>query len=95
MFKDVLMLSVVTFNFWGGSNIIGLSRKTWAPHYYAGMPFDAEGADEESMYSATIDLALAPRVLAQFNPAVGSPDFRPEKYIEMYSELLKEKPFKI
>ena len=80
--------------FWGGSSIIGPSRKTWEPHYYAGMPFDAEGADEEAMYTATIDLALADRALFQYNPAVGSPDFRPEKYVEMYSELLEVPPFK-
>ncbi|MGD8400794.1 MAG: carbon-nitrogen hydrolase family protein [Bacillota bacterium] len=79
--------------FWGGSSILGPSRKTWEPHYYAGMAFDAPGADEEAMYTATIDLALATRALAQFNPAVGSPDFRPEKYIAMYSELLKEPSF--
>ena len=34
--------------FWGGSSIIGPSAKTWEPHYYAGMPFTAEGADEEA-----------------------------------------------
>ena len=44
--------------FWGGSSIIGPSAKTWEPRYYAGMPFTAEGADEEAMYTATIDLAL-------------------------------------
>lgn len=80
--------------FWGGSSILGPSRKTWAPHYYAGMPFDAEGADEEALYTATIDLALANRALAQYNPAVDSPDFRPDKYVEMYSELLDMPPFK-
>jgi len=73
--------------FWGGSSIIGPSRKTWAPHYYAGMPFDADGADEETMYIATIDLALATRDLVQYNPSVGGTDFRPDKYADMYSEL--------
>jgi predicted amidohydrolase len=80
--------------FWGGSSILGPSRKTWTPHYYAGMPFNAEGADEEAMYTATIDLALATRALAQYNPAVDGPDFRPDKYVEMYSELLNMPPFK-
>ena len=32
--------------FWGGSSILGPFAKTWGPHYYAGMPFTAEGADE-------------------------------------------------
>lgn len=80
--------------FWGGSSIIGPSRKTWAPHYYAGMPFNADGAEEEGMYTATIDLALATRALAKYNPAVGSPDFRPEKYVEMYTELMNMPEFK-
>ncbi|EDT75926.1 carbon-nitrogen hydrolase family protein [Clostridium butyricum] len=47
--------------FWGGSSIIGPSRKTWEPYYYAGHKFTDEVADESEMFSATIDLSLATR----------------------------------
>ncbi len=80
--------------FWGGSSIIGPSCKRSATHYYAGLPFTAPHADEESMYTATIDLSLASRMLVKYNPAVGSPNFRPEKYIAMYQELLQQPDFK-
>lgn len=79
--------------FWGGSSIIGPSRATWAPYYFAGLPFTAENADEQEMYTATIDLSLSTRFLHKYNPDVGSPDFRPDKYIEMYSDLLKDENF--
>lgn len=49
--------------FWGGSSIIGPSRKTWEPYYYAGHKFADEVADESEMFSATIDLSLATRFL--------------------------------
>lgn len=80
--------------FWGGSSIIGPSVKKRAPHYYAGKTFYEEGSDEEALYTATIDLALATRFPMQYNPAVGSPDFRPDKYAEMYGELAGEPPFR-
>ena len=76
--------------FWGGSSIIGPSAKTWEPHYYAGMPFTAEGADEEAMYTATIDLALATRFLYKHNPAVEGTDWRPDKYVEMFVDAMND-----
>lgn len=79
--------------FWGGSSIIGPSAKTWEPHYYAGMPFTAEGADEEAMYTATIDLALATRFLYKHNPAVEGTDWRPDKYVEMFEDVLADSSY--
>lgn len=79
--------------FWGGASIIGPSRKTWETHYYAGMPFTAEGADEEAMYTATIDLALATRGLFKDNPSVGGTDWRPDKYIGMYQDALADESY--
>ena len=79
--------------FWGGSCIIGPSRKTWEPYYYAGHKFKDEVADESEMFVATIDLSLAQRGIYQYNPAVGGTDFRPDKYIEMYQEILKNPDF--
>lgn len=53
--------------FWGGSSIIGPSRKTWEPYYYAGHKFTDDIADESEMFSATIDLSLATRFLYKHN----------------------------
>lgn len=78
--------------FWGGSSIVGPSRKKREPYYYAGIPFYEEGCDEEGMYTATIDLALATRFLVQDN-AAGYPDFRPDRYEKMYGELANLPPF--
>ncbi|MCI1749774.1 carbon-nitrogen hydrolase family protein [Megasphaera cerevisiae] len=79
--------------FWGGSCIIGPSRKTWEPYYYAGHKFKDEEADESEMFVATIDLSLSQRSLYQYNPAVKGTDFRPDKYIEMYKQVLDHPDF--
>lgn len=79
--------------FWGGSSILGPGVKTWSPHYYAGMPFTAEGADEEAMYTATIDLSLATRMLYTHNPAVGGTDWRPDKYVKMFEDVLADESY--
>lgn len=75
--------------FWGGSSIIGPSRKTWEPYYYAGHKFTDESADESEMFSATIDLSLATRFLYKHNPSVNGTDWRPDKYIDMYKDALE------
>lgn len=74
--------------FWGGSSIIGPSRKTWEPYYYAGHKFTDEAADESEMFSATIDLSLATRFLYKHNPSVNGTDWRPDKYVDMYKDAL-------
>jgi predicted amidohydrolase len=79
--------------FWGGSSIMGPARETWQVHYYAGLPFNENGADQEKMYTETIDLGLATRFLYKYNESVGSADFRPEKYIEMYKSILDDPNF--
>ncbi|HWP98770.1 MAG TPA: carbon-nitrogen hydrolase family protein [Syntrophomonadaceae bacterium] len=79
--------------FWGGSSIIGPSRNFWEVFYYAGHKFTDEVAIESEMFTATIDLTLADRTIFKHNPAVGSPDFRPDKYIEMYSDILTDPDF--
>ncbi|WKB35803.1 carbon-nitrogen hydrolase family protein [Terrilactibacillus sp. S3-3] len=79
-------------DFWGGSSIIGPSRKTWEPYYYAGHKFTDDVAGESVMFTATIDLSLATRFLFKYNPAVEGTDWRPEKYIEMIKDTLKETP---
>lgn len=79
--------------FWGGSSIIGPSRNFWEVFYYAGHKFTDPVAVESEMFTATIDLTLADRTIFKHNPAVGSPDFRPDKYIEMYSDVLADPNF--
>lgn len=76
--------------FWGGSSIIGPSRKTWEPYYYAGHKFTDEEADESEMFTATIDLSLATRYLFKNNPKVNGTDWRPDKYIEMFKDSLSD-----
>ncbi|MFT8362269.1 MAG: carbon-nitrogen hydrolase family protein [Sporolactobacillus sp.] len=76
--------------FWGGSSIIGPSRKLWEPYYYAGHTFTNEVASESELFTATIDLTLADRALFKYNPSVKGTDWRPDKYIEMFEDV-KEK----
>lgn len=79
--------------FWGGSSIMGPSRSFWEVFYYAGHKFNEPIAKESEMFTATIDLTLADRTEFKYNPSVGSPDFRPDKYIEMYQDVLNDKNF--
>lgn len=78
----------------GGSSIIGPSTHLSDVHYYAGKPFHAPGGDEEEVFTATIDLALADNVsdwnLYCLNDAVGAPDFRPELYQQWNQEILDD-----
>lgn len=77
--------------FFGGSSIIGPSQRTAEAHYYAGMPFLAEGADEEALFTATVDLALADRALFRHNPAVDGTDWRPDVYRRMLDDVLADR----
>ena len=79
--------------FWGGSSVLGPGAGTWSPHYYAGMPFTAEGADEEAIYTATIDLSLATRFLYRHNPAVGGTDWRPDVYARLFEDVLADEGY--
>lgn len=76
--------------FWGGSSIIGPSRKTWEPYYYAGHKFTDEIADESEMFTATIDLSLATRFLFKHNPSINDTDWRPDKYIGMFEDSISD-----
>ncbi len=79
--------------FWGGSSIMGPSRDFWEVFYYAGHKFPDPVAKESEMFTATIDLTLAGRDEFIHNPEVGTPNFRPEKYIEMYKDVLNDPNF--
>lgn len=79
--------------FWGGSSIIGPSRKTWEPYYYAGHKFTDEIADESEMFTATIDLSLATRFLFKYNPSVNGTDWRPDKYIGMFEDAINDSQY--
>lgn len=45
------------------------------------------------MFTATVDLSLASRYAFKHNPAVDGTDWRPDKYIEMYKDILKDPDF--
>jgi hypothetical protein len=46
------------------------------------------------MYTATIDLSLATGAIFKSNPLIdGATDFRPDKYIELYKEVLDNPEF--
>ena len=74
--------------FMGGSSIIGPSRRKSEPHYYAGLPFGASGADEAGTHLATIDLALADRALFCEDEATGGMRWRPKCYQSMLDDVL-------
>jgi len=82
----------VESNFMGGSSIIGPASRSFECHYYGGKPFGTPGADEGDMITATVDLSYADRhflaKLWKSNPKTGSPDWRPDVYIEMLKEVL-------
>lgn len=80
--------------FWGGSSIIGPGQKhPWSFYYYAGRKFTDEDAPEIEMFTATVDLSLASRYAFKHNSAVDGTDWRPDKYIEMYKDILKDPDF--
>lgn len=74
--------------FYGGSQVLGPTDKSGELCYYAGYDFANEKAADYIICSAEIDLSLARRMQFNMNPRTGTTDFRPEKYIEMYRELL-------
>lgn len=74
--------------FWGGSSIIGPSRKMQEVYYYAGGAFGDESMEEQAMYMATLDLSLASRNIYEENPLLNRSDFRSEIYAKLYSELI-------
>ena len=77
--------------FWGGSSIIGPSQKhAWSYYYYAGRKFTDKDAPEIEMFTSTIDLSLASLFPFKYNPAVNGTDWRPDKYIKMFTETISD-----
>jgi len=74
--------------FYGGSQILGPTDKSGNLCYYAGHSFADDRAADYAICSAEIDLSLARRMQFHINPKTGTRDFRPDKYIQMYKELL-------
>lgn len=73
--------------FWGGSSIIGPSRKMQEAFYYAGGAFGDESMEEQEMYMATLDLSLAKRGIYEKNLLLNRADFRPDIYVKLYNDL--------
>lgn len=84
--------------FLGGSSIIGPSNDLGGVYYIAGKSFFEEKADEENMYTATIDLTLAEQntslCMYRHNERTGTTDFRPEIYSRIYGELAESEEWK-
>lgn len=74
--------------FCGGSQVLGPTENSGELCYYAGCSFADEGSEDYIICNAEIDLSLARRMQFNINPKIGTTDFRPDKYIEMYRELL-------
>ncbi|WP_105203455.1 carbon-nitrogen hydrolase family protein [Neobittarella massiliensis] len=70
--------------FLGGSLVIGpgFGRRV---HLYAGSPRHCEA----ELVLTTVDLSLANRTIYSQNPYTGTPDFRPERYQQLYGELAR------
>ncbi len=73
----------------GGANVVGPAKNCPEVHYYAGVPFGAEGSDEQELYIGTIDLSYTAKLSCTSGQWEGeSPDFDPALYIKMYQRLL-------
>lgn len=84
-------------HFMGCSSIVGPATKG-EPYYYAGYGFSDDRGRVPGIYMATIDLELVnlfeTRPLFNYNARVKTPDYRPEIYLKMNEDLLKDKHFK-
>ena len=78
----------VTSWFMGGSSIVGPSSVAAQEFYYAGKPFLAEGADENGIESATVNLGSIRNSFLDcvWAGGIGKGDWNPDKYIAWYSE---------
>lgn len=84
--------------FLGGSSIIGPSNDMGGVYYIAGKSFYEEKADEENIYTATIDLTLTQQntslCMYGHNSRTGTTDLRPELYSRIYKELAEDEEWK-
>jgi len=83
----------------GGSSVIGSSEESKKTiKYYAGIPFGEEGADNEAMYTADLDLddidTRFKDPIYDHNPYTGRPDFAPDVYARAFAELADSKEWK-
>lgn len=78
----------VTSWFMGGASIIGPSAVTAQEYYYAGKPFLAEGADENGIENATVNLGTVRNSFLNgvWAGGIGKGDWNPDKYISWYTE---------
>lgn len=75
----------VTTYFMGGSSIIGPGSKPPHIFYYAGTPFEEEGADEGTIAKATIDLSIVKKSF--LNGIWENPDWRPDLYARWFDKV--------
>ena len=83
-------------HFMGGSSIVGPAQKG-ETYYYAGYGFTDDNGRIPGIYTAVIDLELVnlleTRPLFNYNPKVKTPDYRPDIYLKMNEDLLRDEHF--
>lgn len=72
----------------GGSSVLGPDLEMFKYVYYAGSPFTSAEGKHEEMYTASVDLSRAHRMVFKKNALTGKADWSPEKYIKMYQEFI-------
>ncbi len=80
-----------TESYAGIDEIVGPSLKYggFGIDYYAGYPFADPAGYVNTMYTATLDLAMSAKKIFNSNPGIGGmTDYRPSLYIKMLEKVL-------
>jgi len=78
--------------FMGGASIIGPTVNPLGVHFYAGKRFLDPGADEASVETSIVDLKLTD--LSFLSTVFTNYDWRPDKYIEWFQDVLEDPNWK-
>lgn len=89
----IAVANLVGAGFVGGSHILSPAEPIEQAQVAAGSPLDGARAGAPGLFSAVLDMT-AGRTMPhypyfEFNQRVGSPDWRPDLYREMYEETLR------
>lgn len=84
----------ISDDFVGGSSVIGPGKNVPEICYYAGTPCGAPGSDEQELHLGTIDLSYVEKPFLAKKWASVDPDFRPDIYARLYTELAQKAPYR-
>lgn len=80
--------------FWGGSNVVGPGPGSFDCEYFAGTPFCVEEGMQEGMVTGEVDLTRSVQRIYGPNPNTdGKTDYRPDVYVRMMEDLLKDEKY--